>query len=77
MTEPELNLLRNEDLLSLARNSVATVRQQAIRVLIERGSPLAGHPDISHEAAGLIYSEPAILKASLGGTISLRFVATT
>lgn len=64
MTSEELQLLRNEDLLSLARNPVATVKHDAIRLLVERGSPHAGHPDIVEEAARIIYLEPIILKKS-------------
>ena len=58
----ELNLLRNEDLLNLARNPAAHSRKHSIRLLVERGSHLAGHPDIATESEALIYSDPTVLK---------------
>ena len=62
MNIAELNLLRSEDLLSLARNPVATVRKEAIRLLVERGSQYAGHDDVVKEAGQIIYADPRILK---------------
>jgi hypothetical protein len=43
----QLNHLRNEDLLSLARNPAADRRDDAILLLVECGSPYAGHEDIA------------------------------
>jgi hypothetical protein len=51
----QLQLLRNEDLLSLARNPAADRRNDAIRLLIERGSHYAGHEDIAVAAAQMIH----------------------
>jgi SMC interacting uncharacterized protein involved in chromosome segregation len=64
MRVEELNLLRNDDLLNLARNPVANSRADAIRLLVERGSHLASHPDIATEAASMVYADPIILKKS-------------
>ena len=64
MRVEELQLLRNDDLLHLARNQSASCRADAIRLLVERGSALATHPDIATEAAALVYASPAILKKS-------------
>ena len=58
----DLTYFRDEDLLALARNPSANVRPDAIRHLVERGSGLAGHPDIVDEAAALIHNNPKILK---------------
>jgi hypothetical protein len=62
MRDEELRLLRNDDLLNLARNPVANSRAAAIRLLVERGSSLASHPDIATEAASMVYADPIILK---------------
>lgn len=62
MRVEELALLRSDDLLHLARNPVANCRQAAIRLLVERGSPLAAHPDIHADAVAIIHSDPLILK---------------
>lgn len=62
MRVEELQLLRSDDLLNLARNPVANSRTAAIRLLVERGSPLASHPDIATEAASMVYADPIILK---------------
>jgi hypothetical protein len=58
----EMRLLRNEDLLHLARNTAAAHRRAAVQVLVERGSEHAGHPEIADIASGIIHSNPAILK---------------
>lgn len=62
MQSDELHLLRSEDLLSLARNPAAKARHDAVRILVERGSPHAGHVDIIQEATDLVLNEPMILK---------------
>jgi hypothetical protein len=58
----QLQLLRNEELLSLARNPAANLRTDAIRLLIERGSSYVGHADIAAAAGHMIFREPALLK---------------
>jgi hypothetical protein len=64
MRVEELQLLRSDDLLNLARNPAANSRADAIRLLVERGSHLASHPDIATEAASMVYADPIILKKS-------------
>ena len=64
MRTDELQLLRSEDLLNLARNPSAGCRKDAIRLLVERGSHYAIHPEIHAEASALIHSDPLILKKS-------------
>jgi hypothetical protein len=58
----ELAQFRSEDLLAIARNQSAQMRHEAIRILVERGSEHCGHPDISHEAASIVHSDPQVLK---------------
>jgi DNA anti-recombination protein RmuC len=58
----ELQKLRDTDLLHLARNQSANCRAAAIRLLVERGSKLAAHPDVYQESSALIHSDPTILK---------------
>lgn len=60
----EMRHLRSDDLFGLARNPAAQQRQEAIRILVERGSPHCGHPDIAAEAAGLVHGDPSVLKTT-------------
>lgn len=69
MTGEELQTLRSEDLLSLARNPSATVKRDALRLLIERASPHAAHPDVAEEAKVIILNDPGILKKADPGSI--------
>jgi hypothetical protein len=62
MSQTDLTHFRDEELLGLARNPAAQARQDAIRLLVERGSQLATHPDIVDEAAAFIHNEPRVLK---------------
>jgi hypothetical protein len=62
MRKEELALLRDDDLLHLARNPSCNCRADAIRLLVERGSRHASHPEIAVDAANLIHSDPIILK---------------
>jgi len=62
MRKEELALLRDDDLLHLARNPSCNCRADAIRLLVERSSHHAGHPDIAAEASALLHSDPLILK---------------
>jgi hypothetical protein len=62
MRKEELSLLRDDDLLHLARNPSCNCRADAIRLLVERSSHHAGHPDIAAEASALLHADPLILK---------------
>ena len=62
MRKEELALLRDDDLLHLARNPSSNCRADAVRLLVERSSPHANHPEIAVEAAGLVHADPLILK---------------
>lgn len=62
MIQTDLNQFRDEELLALARNPAAHARHDAIKLLVERGSQLATHPDIVDEAAAFIHNEPRVLK---------------
>jgi len=62
MTKEELALLRDDDLLHLARNPSCNCRAAAIRLLVERSSHHAGHPDIAAEASAMLHADPLILK---------------
>lgn len=61
MTPNELKTLRDDDLLHLARNQSAVQRMDAIRLLVERGSPHAMHPEIARQSTEIIHNEPKIL----------------
>jgi hypothetical protein len=60
----ELRLLPSDDLFNIARNVAAERRVDAIRILVERGSPYCGHQDISTAAAALVHGDPSILKTT-------------
>jgi hypothetical protein len=58
----DLDLLDDNSLFSVARNPSAAHRLLAIRVLVERASLFAGHPDIADEARELVLEDPIVLK---------------
>jgi hypothetical protein len=51
----------SESLVQHDRNEAAQHRALAIRLLVERGSPLALQPDIVEEARALKLKDPAVL----------------
>ena len=62
--DPRLDLERLPDLnvFEIARNESAAHRELAIRILVERGSRLAGREEIAAEARQLVFDHPAVLK---------------
>ena len=63
MIDPRADLERlpSESLYSVGRNESAQHRMLAIRILIERGSPLALQPDVVEEARALKLRDPAVV----------------
>ncbi len=64
ITDPRQTLehLPDESIFTVARNPSAAHRALAIRILVERASLYAGHPDIAEEARDLVLEEPLVLK---------------
>jgi hypothetical protein len=58
----EFQHLRSEDLLNIARNESAVGRLLALELLVSRGSPLCGHPEIAAAAEQFVLSNPIVLK---------------
>ena len=59
----DLELLRSEDLYHIARNHCAQHRLLAVRMLVERGSPLACADELIDLAKDVIFSDPITLAA--------------
>ncbi len=62
MHKEELTNLPDDVLLGIARNPSAVDRKAALRVLVQRGSGHAAHPELLPEARSLILDSPAVLK---------------
>jgi hypothetical protein len=64
ITDPRQTLahLPDEQIFTVARNPSAAHRKLAIRLLVERGSLFAGHPDIGEEARDLVLEDPIVLE---------------
>jgi hypothetical protein len=62
--DPRIDLehLPEETLFNIARNPAAVHRGLAMRLLVERASLFAGHPDIAEECRELVIQDPIVLK---------------
>jgi hypothetical protein len=58
----DLQNLPDEQLFNVARNPAAVHRGLAMRLLVERASLFAGHPDIAEECRELFIQDPIVLK---------------
>jgi hypothetical protein len=58
----DLQNLPDEQLFNVARNPAAVYRGLAMRLLVERASLFAGHPDIAEECRELVIQDPIVLK---------------
>src|ERR1700733_8643773 len=58
----DLEQLPDDQLFNVARNPSAVHRKTALRILVERASLFAGHPDIADEARELVLEDPIVLK---------------
>ncbi len=58
----DLEILPEANLYDIARNPAAVHRGLAMRLLVERGSLFAGHPDIAEECRELVLQDPIVLK---------------